>query len=370
VDALVDAARNQDRRAFDRVVSRRDPSFDDRARELYTNLSGLPLEQMVLRLQPGERELPAARRDLLGDDAWRQPATAIWRLAGEAASAEHTVWLTFAVQDGRPLLAGTLDRPGGEPPPEPLWWTGPVTAVQAGAAWVLLGAGQPAHAWAARLRAAVTDVRRRVTAGAADGWSGAVVVEVPASRADFEAVLGATDGSYGSIAAVTLAEGPAATAAVRIIVNPEVTRTLAPVGVAVVLLHEMVHVATGSADSPAPTWAVEGLADYVALQAHPRAGATAAEALLQRVRTRGAPLRLPADERFRAGAGDLAVGYAEAWLACRYVAETYSAAALQRLYTALDSGVGLDQAVEDELGVSTGTLTTGWRRYLVRLAGG
>jgi hypothetical protein len=234
---------------------------------------------------------------------------------------------------------------------------------------VLLGSGQPADVWAARVRAAVADVRRRVTAGAAAGWTGAVVVEVPASRADFEAVLGATDGSYAPIAAVTLAEGSAATAAVRIVVNPEVSRTLAPVGVAVVLLHEMVHVATGSADSPAPTWVVEGLADYVALQAHPRAGAGAAEALLQQVRTGGAPRGLPADDRFRAGATNLAVGYAEAWLACRYVAETYSPAALQRLYTALDSGVRLDQAVEDELGVSAGALTAGWRRYVVRLAG-
>jgi hypothetical protein len=370
VDALVEAARSHDRGAFDRGVSRRDPSFADRARELYTNLSGLPLEQLELRLQLGERELPAPRRDLLGDDAWRQPATAIWRVAGETASAAQTVWLTFAVQDGRPLLAGTLDRPGGEPPPEPLWWTGPVTAVRAGSAWVLLGSGQSDEAWAARLGAAVADVRRRVTAGAAARWSGSVVVEVPATRADFEAVLGATDGSYRSIAAVTLAEGPAATAAVRVLVNPEVTRTLAPVGVAVVLLHELVHVATGSADSPAPTWLVEGLADYVALRAHPGAASSAADALLHQVRTRGAPRRLPADDRFRAGATDLAVSYAEAWLACRYVAETYSPAALQRLYTALDSGVGLDQAVEDELGISTGALTAGWRRYLVRLAGG
>jgi Peptidase of plants and bacteria len=205
---------------------------------------------------------------------------------------------------------------------------------------------------------------------AAAGWTGAVVVEVPATRADFEAVLGATDGSYASIAAVTLAEGPATTSAVRILVNPEVSRTLAPVGTAVVLLHEMVHVATRSTDSPAPTWIVEGLADYVALQAHPSAGDGAAAALLQQVRTQGPPRRLPVDDRFGAGAEDLAVGYAEGWLACRYVAETYSPAALQRLYTALDSRVALDQAVEDELGVSADALTAGWRRYLVRLAGG
>jgi hypothetical protein len=349
-------------------VSVRDPSFADRARQLYTNLAGLPLDVLELRLQPLAQGLPAARRKLLGPDAWRQPASVRWRLAAETRSAEHTVWLTFAVQDGRPLLAGTSDRPGDQPAPVPLWWTGPVTAVQVQSASVLLGAGQPTAAWSSRVRAAVAEVRRRVTAGSAMGWAGAVVVEVPATRSDFEAVLGSSDGRYASIAAVTVAEGPAA-AAVRIVVNPEVTRRLAPTGVAIVLLHEVVHVATRSAESPAPSWVVEGLADYVALRAYPSAGAGAAEPLLRQVRTDGAPTRLPADDRFRAGAADLAAGYAEAWLACRYIAETYSPSGLQRLYTALDRGVGLDQATQDELGTSTAALTVGWRRYLVRLAG-
>ncbi|MFL6026274.1 MAG: peptidase MA family metallohydrolase [Friedmanniella sp.] len=368
LDRLVGATRSHDRAAFDLTVSGRDPSFRDRARLLYANLSSLPLEQLELRLQPGEQDLPAARRELLGRDAWRQPATVTWRLVGEGAAAEHTVWLTFTLREGIPLLAGTSDTPSGRAAPEPIWWTGPVTAVRSGPASVLVGAGQPAAAWSSRVRAAVTQVQRRLTAGPAAGWSGSVVVEVPASRARFEAVLGSADGGYANIAAVTLPEGPAARAAVRVVVNPDVTRTLSGTGVAIVLLHEMVHVASRSAQSPAPTWLVEGLADYVALQAHRSAAAGAAEPLLQRVRARGAPQQLPADDRFRAAADDLAVSYAEAWLACRYIAERYSPAALQRLYTAVDSGVALDEAVQDELGVSTQELTTGWRRYLVRLA--
>ena len=280
------------------------------------------------------------------------------------------MWLTFTVQDGRPLLAGTIDRPADALAPVPLWWTAPVHVAREGRATVLLGPGQPAQVWSDRVATAVTEVRRRVSAGRAARWSGAAVVEVPATRRDFEAVLGATDGSYAAIAAVTLAEGPAATAAVRVVVNPEVTRTLAPLGVSVVLLHEMVHVATRSTDSPAPTWIVEGLADQIALQVYPAAGAGAAEPLLQRVRSDGAPTSFPQDERFRAGEPDLDVSYAAAWLACRYIAETYSPAALQRLYTALDAGTGLDAAAQDELGVSSAALTAGWRRYLERRAGG
>lgn len=363
------AARNRDRAAFDRLVSLRDPSFRDGARQLYGNLSGLPLERVLLRLQPGERSVPADRRRVLGADAWRQPATVSWRMAGDTADAEHTVWLTFAVEGGSPRLAGTLDRPEGPPTPLPVWWTGPVVAEQRGTATVVAGAGQPAAVWADRVDAAVTQVRRRVSAGAAATWDGSVVVEVPASRRDFETVLGAASGSYAAIAAVATAVGPSG-GAVRIVVNPEVTRTLAPVGVAVVLLHEMVHVATRSVDSPAPTWMVEGFADYVALQAHPQAASGAAEPLAARVRAEGLPDELPPDERFRAGAPDLAASYAEAWLACRSVAEQHSPEALQRLYTALDDGVPLRQAAPDTLGVDVTTMTEDWRRLVQRTVGG
>jgi len=366
---LAQAARGQDRAGFNRLVSDRDSAFAERARQLYGNLSRLPLDQLSLRLQPGERELAAARRAVLGPEAWRQPATVTWRLAGESSAAEHTVWLTFAVQDGTPLLAGTSDRPSGEPAAAPIWWLGPVSATPAGAGWLLVGEGQSARLWSGRVTDAVAQVRRRVTAGAAADWTGAVVVEVPATRRDFEAVLGAAPGSYADIAAVTTAEGPAA-AAVRVVVNPEVARRLAPVGVAVVLVHETVHVATRSADSPAPTWIVEGLADYVALSAHPEAAGGAAEPLLQRVRDTGPPSDLPTDDEFRAGAPDLSVSYAEAWLACRHIAEDHAPAALQRLYTALDAGVPLDQALRDELGVSLSAFLAGWRRYLARAAEG
>jgi hypothetical protein len=291
-----------------------------------------------------------------------------WRLTQEQALAEHTVWLTFERLDGTPLLAGTADRPDGPDVPQPVWWTGPVTTAQAGPVAVLVGAGQSATAWRDRVVRAVAQVRERAGGGPTAGWTGAAVVEVPATRRDFEAVLGAVPGSYAGIAAVTRAEGPGATAAVRVVVNPEVVRTLTPAGVAVVLVHEVVHVATGSTDSPAPTWVLEGYADLVALAAEPTAAAAAAEPLLRRVRASGPPAALPDDERFRTGATDAAAAYAEAWLACRYVTEEHGEAAMQRLYTALDGGVGLDQAVEDALGTTVAGLTAGWQRSLVRLA--
>ena len=374
LDRLVRAARDRDRPAFDAEISTLDPSFDDRARLLFTNLAGLPWQTLELRLRGAPSPAPDRLRDLLGPDAWRQPATVRWRLEGETAEAEHTVWLTFAVQDARPRLAGTEPpQDAGAPDdfaPQPVWWTGPVTAASRGDVTVLAGSGQPAATWLDQATAAAAEVRARVSAGAAARWPGDLVVEVPGSRRAFEAVLGAEPGSYAAIAAVTLSEGPSVDSALRVVVNPEVTRTLAPLGVAVVLTHETVHVATRSPDSPAPTWLVEGLADDIALTAHPDAAVGVAEPLLERVRVDGPPQALPGDDEFLAGADDLAVTYAEAWMACRYLRRTYSAEALQRLYTALDAGRGLDEALTEELGVDTAGFTAGWRDYLVQQAGG
>ena len=370
LDAFAAAARRGDRAGVAASVSDQDPSFADRVRVLGTNLGALPLDTLTFSLQPGAQPLSAARQQVLGAGAWRQPALVTWQLRGEPTAAEHTVWLTFVEQDGAPRLAGTADAPPGAPTPQPIWWTGPVQARQEGAVTVLTGPGQASEAWLGRARTAAARVREQVTAGAAARWTGELVVEVPASRRAFEAVLGAAEGSYAQIAAVTLAEGPAATDALRIVVNPEVTRTLAPVGVAVVVLHEAVHVATRSADSPAPTWLVEGLADYVAVRAHPEVAEGAAEPLLTQVRAGRTPADLPADEQFRAGAPDLAASYAAAWLACRRVAEQHGPAGLQRLYTAADAGTPLDQAVPDVLGTTVAALTADWRAYLRRLAGG
>ncbi|SDS06531.1 hypothetical protein SAMN04488543_0998 [Friedmanniella luteola] len=373
VDTLVQAGRTGDRAAFDAATSTVDPTFADRARLLYGNLVGLPWAVLDVRLRADREPVRGRLRELLGPDAWQQPATVRWRLVGETATAEHTVWLTFDLDGDRPQLAGTTppedpDDPDGAVRPQPVWWTGPVSAASRDGVTVLAGPGQSADAWLDRAVAAAAVVRERVRAGDAARWGGGLVVEVPASRTAFEAELGADPGSYTGIAAVTLGEGSGAGSALRVVVNPDVTRVLAPLGVAVVLTHETVHVATRSPDSPAPTWLVEGLADEVALAANPAAADGVAEPLLARVRADGAPEALPGDEAFLAGADDLAVSYAAAWTACRYVAETWSEEDLQRLYTAVDGGQRLDAALQATLGTDEARFTAGWRAALARQA--
>jgi hypothetical protein len=90
--------------------------------------------------------------------------------------------------------------------------------------------------------------------------------------------------------------------------------------------------------------------------------------VLIRVRSDGPPSALPSDGQFRAGARNLHLAYAEAWLACRFIADRYSEAQLARFYAQLDDGRTLDDASRTALGLSGSALTTQWREYLHQLA--
>jgi hypothetical protein len=367
VEALAKAARTGDRPGFERLISNRDPSFPDRARLLYDNLSSLPLTTLRIRVEPAEIGLSAARRKLLGPSAWVQRVIITWRLAGDADEVEHRVWLTFIVAGGEVKIAGTIDEPsGGFPEQKPSWWLGPYTARERGGVTVLVGSGQSLDRWAMLAAAALSNVREQLPNGLGMSWNRQVVMEVPASPRDFESVLGKQSGSYGSIAAVTHRSGVTGDA-IRIVVSPKAAQ-LASSALQLVLEHEMVHVATRSPDTSAPMWAEEGLAEWVSLRAHPGQRSGGTDELLLRIRSDGAPRAFPADRRFEVGAGNLELAYAEAWLACRFIADRYSESQLGRLYAELAQGNSLDQASRSTLNLSETELTAKWRAYLDRLA--
>jgi hypothetical protein len=369
VDALVQAARAGDPAGFVALTSHRDPSFPDRVRLLFDNLSTLPFADLRIRLDPQEEPLALARQRVLGAHAWVQQAIVTWRLTDDNADAEHQVWLTFLVDHGTIELAGTGDVPTSGPVnAQPLWWLEPTTATERGGVTVVVGSGADAARWTADAVEAATRVRRRLPPDLAQRWDGRVVLEVPAADRDFEAVLGQQPGSYASIAAVTQPEGPATTSAVRVVVNPRAAG-LPAADRRETLTHELVHRATDSPASAAPTWIVEGLAEWVALRGEQGRRSAGTAALLSQVRRSGAPASLPPDGDFDVDSTDLARSYAAAWLACRYVADAYSPERLGQLYARLAEGRSLGQASRAVLGVDASRLTSGWRRYLVRLAG-
>ena len=369
VDALAAAVAAADRPAFFRLVSDRDPTFASRAKLLYSNLAALPLTELRLLPEPAERPLSPARQRLLGADAWVQPVVVSWQLAGDVEEAQHRVWLTFVPDGGRARLAGTFDGPvPASPGPLPSWWLGPVTARQQGLVTVLAGSGQPMDRWTGLAVEAAAAVRRGLPTGMADGWTGRVVIEVPATTRDFAAVLGQPAEAYAAIAAVAYPVGVGDRPPLRVAVNPRARSLVTQAQLAEILRHEIVHLATRSPESPAPLWAVEGLAEWVAVGSGPGRSSSGTAELLAAVRRDGPPRSLPADADFAVGSPTLNRAYAEAWLACRYIAQQYSPARLGRFYAELDRGRSVDEASRAVLGLGAGELIAGWRRFLVKRA--
>ncbi len=370
VDALAAAVTAADQAAFSRLVSDRDPTFGSRARLLYSNLTAIPLTELRFQPEPDQRLLTPARQRLLGTEAWVQQVVVSWRLAGDSDPAQHRVWLTFVPEGGAAKLAGTLDGPvSADPEPLPSWWLGPVTARRHGSVTVLAGSGQPADRWATLVADAAAAVRRRLPAGLASGWSGRVVIEVPATTRDFASVLGQRAEAYAGIAAVAYEVGVGDRPPLRVVVNPRARSSLSRAQLAEILRHEIVHLATRSPESAAPLWAVEGLAEWVALANQPQRPSSGTAELLAEVRRDGPPSSLPGDADFTTGTVALNRAYAEAWFACSYIADRYSIARLGRLYAELDHGRSVDEASRAVLGIGVAELTAGWRRYLVQLAG-
>ena len=369
VDALAAAVEAADRPTFSGLVSDRDPTFASRARLLYTNLTGLPLTQLQLWPEAGERPLSPARQQVLGADAWVQPVVVSWRLAGDADAAQHRVWLTFVADGGTARLAGTFDGPVPSSAEQlPSWWLGPVTARQQGLVTVVAGSGQPADRWAELVADAAEAVGRALPAGVADSWSGRVVVELPATTRDFAAVLGQPADAYAGIAAVAYEVGVGDRPPLRVVVNPRARSQVTQAQLAEILRHEIVHLATRSPESRAPQWAVEGLAEWVAVGEGPARASSGTADLMAAVRRSGPPPSLPADADFEVGSANLNRAYAEAWLACGYIAEQYSPARLGRFYAQLDRGRSADEASRAVLGLGVSELTAGWRRFLIQRA--
>lgn len=365
MDRLFAAGVAGDRTTWDARVAALDAAFAVRSAMLFANLHAVQPARLRVRLTGAELAVPAERRVELGPGARVVQARLAWRFPGERADATSFVWLTLVGGPDGDRLAGTDDGAALDTPATPLWWLSPVTRVTRGDVTVLVGEGQAAKRWAALATRAAADTRTRLPAALRRGWDGHLVVEVPGSAADFARVLGAAPSAYATTAAVTRPEGPTTGAAVRVVLNPSTAQD-SDAELGTTLVHESVHVATRSATSHAPLWAVEGLAEYVALEAHPDQRGDELAALSAGKGGGKEPTRLPADRAFTAGAHDVNAAYAQAWLACRAVAEHRGPGRLGDFYAALDDGDSVESAARSRLGVDDSAVVGWWRTALRR----
>ena len=186
-------------------------------------------------------------------------------------------------------------------------------------------------------------------------WSRTFVVygNTDVSALDAMSLMDVNDTAGVAFPVLSREGGPVA--AYRFLLNPDVVQDV--VSRSLVFRHELVHVALGTTDDWAPTWLVEGAAEYVARSPYPelrrRVFASQELAGVQ------AP-RLETSRKFYQR--DPARNYALAALVCDYLASTRGEATLWDLLRAFQaarptSAVEADDVLLRELGISNPELS-------------
>lgn len=316
------------------------PAEDAEAAEL---LTGLAANARSLDLRAVTARYVDQAGAVAADGSWSGVAEMTWRVGRfDRAPARADVVVSFAPEDEGLAITGFDGSSAASR--LPLWLRGALSVARSGDDTLVMvdGAQRDADSVAARVRRGTAVVRRVLP-----GWSGPVVVEVPASAADLDETLGAQPGTYAAIAAVTAPVGEARDrdAPVHVFVNPEVTDGLRRAGAQVVMSHELVHVATDAVRTPVEPWLLEGFADYVALRDTRLPDRVTLGRAIAAARRSGVPEELPTAADFDTRAADLQARYEEAWLACRIIAERLGERRLVEMYHQASSGTPVGAAL-------------------------
>jgi hypothetical protein len=336
----------------------RGASTPDVASRLADNASDLEVTDFTLRYVDEDRGLSAS----LPEGRWAAAVDATWRFDGfDPAPAHAEITVVFDADDETARVVAF----GGGERRTPLWLLTDLAVDRTDEALVLVAADSVGR-YPSQAREAVA-VAGRMLPDAEQK----LVVEVPDSAAQLDAMLDASPGDYANIAAVTTTvDGSLSPSApVHVFVNPQMWAGLKPQGAQVVMSHEAVHVVTGAAiTSGVPLWLLEGFADYVALRDVAVPVATSAGQIIKQVRADGAPKALPGRNEFDTRTTHLGAAYESAWLVCRVLVEAGSEDALVALYDDVSGGTSLADALEDHFGLSEVELVDLWRTELEELA--
>jgi hypothetical protein len=205
-------------------------------------------------------------------------------------------------------------------------------------------------------------------------WSQRPVLVVPHTVAQLGRALGRTAASLEGYAAVTTGElrDGDGSPALRVWTNTPSMAGLSVLGRAVVIRHELTHVATDAPGTPGvPLWLEEGFAEYVGYSGSGIGLGDELRELIRAQQSGSAPSHLPTQDTFDGVDVDLA--YEGADLACRVVAEKYGQTQLVRLYRLTVAGTGtaaanLEAALRAVTGSGTASLETAWHARLHALA--
>lgn len=229
---------------------------------------------------------------------------------------------------------------------------------------------------AARVAGMLPDAVRAVSDFWGQRWPQRALVVATASTEQFGA-LAASEGADVSAAAAatvyTTLDVPNHTVTGQRIVLTPAARTLADPLLAVVLRHELSHVAVRLATRPdTPQWLAEGVAEYVGRKGTYTRFSDVAPDLAAATRS-GTEPAWPTDEAFAVDSARAAMAYQSAWSVAEFVAQRYTEDALRRLYLGVAGAVdnaAAQTAVRDALGIPEPELQRQWRTWVRKQSGG
>ncbi|MEN8672765.1 hypothetical protein [Nocardioides sp.] len=295
------------------------------------------------------------------DGTWTAAVAVEWRYDDfdvSPASTETVVGFVVEADEVR------ISQIGADSLRTPLWMTGPLAVSRTDSTLVLSADAARLGQYARLAERSVWVVSQVLT-----DWDKRLVVEVPRDQTGLERALDVEAGYYRQIAAVTgSADGSFATdSPIHVYVNPDVFVGLGARGQSVVLSHEAAHVAGDGPTSRAPTWLVEGFADYVALRDSTLPLERTAAQIRDMVREEGVPSDLPSDSDFDAQGSHLGAVYESAWLACQVLAERRDDEAFLGLYADLSAGAPLERSLRRSFDWSSEEFVIAWQSELMRL---
>lgn len=350
-------------------------AFRTRQSDQIENISDVPLKTWTYAVSApvtdASAQQAAAKR--YGAKALIVRITVSYELAGvDEVPVSHDLWWTFVRRGGHVYLAGDDDLAGAGG----VSWRGPwdfgSVVVAKGTSTLVLG-----HIESALQLTALADVVDasipQVSAVWGTNWSQRVAVLVPATAAEFAAMVGG-DSTSADVSAVAVTDGIDPVShkpyGQRLVMDPGVLDTLSAVGQRIVIRHEITHLATAASTSDTtPRWLVEGFADYVGQRDDGQSVHAAAAELRAEVVRGTVPSALPPDSAFAVGGKRLPQVYEEAWLACRLIAARIGTVGLVRFYrqvgtAELPAAYAVTQALHDLLAVTVATFTAQWVAYV------
>ena len=399
LDALTEAVRSGDVRAIGTLVdTAATPAFKDRfvtaaagfAPSRFTPRNGrsgtLRFARFGYQLAPTEEAevlVPGELRELLdaggSSDSWVAPVELRYALGGEGVpgvdEAEVVVGTQFVVaRYGEAWrLVGDATALGGEPAPTQMWeLPGLQVADTATAGGTSVVASYP------RTSSTVATLQRELPGAVdavsdfwGDDWDRRAVVVATATDDEFAALVPEGRAATGTAAAATVFSSldlvQRTATGQRIILTPAARELAAPT-LAVVLRHELTHVAARVHTAlDAPLWITEGVAEYVGRRGTHTRIADAAPDLIASVRAGRVPTGPPADTDFAMDGQTSQVAYQSAWSLAAYVADRFDEARLKKMYMGVAASAlpaAQDAAIASSVGLTRAELVAGWQRWL------